>query len=130
MCVFLTLRLNKAQVKKQYDTQGIDDSFVGPVYVQSAFTHPDWPIITGEQPNYISLLKWGLIPNWVRDETQAMKIRNSTVNARIETILEKPSFRQPARSQRCLVLADGFFESTHRSMLVGVQLRRFQCLKI
>ncbi len=110
MCVFLTLRMNKAQVKKQYDTKGVDDSYFGPVYVQSAFTYPAWPVITSNQPDHISMLKWGLIPHWVRDETTALKIRNSTVNARIETVHEKQSFRMPVRSRRCLVLVDGFFE--------------------
>ena len=110
MCVFLTLRLNKAQVKKQYDTRGIDDSFFGPVYVQSAFSYKAWPVITSEKTDRVSMLNWGLIPRWVKDESTAGKIRSSTINARIETIHEKPSFRQAAKSQRCLVLADGFFE--------------------
>ena len=110
MCVFLTLRLNKAQIKKQYDSRGVDDNYFGPVYVQSAFSHSLWPVITQEQPDYISTYNWGLIPHWIKDEPSAYKIRSSTVNAMMETIEEKPSFRKGIRYQRCVIPADGFFE--------------------
>ena len=110
MCVFLTLRLNKAQVKKQYDTLGVDNLFFGPYYVQSAFSFSKWPVISSKNPEYVSMMNWGLIPHWVKDEEAAKKIRASTVNARIETIGEKPSFRKAVKSSRCLVLTDGFYE--------------------
>jgi len=51
-------------------------------------------------------LRWGLIPSWAKDT----KIGNRLINARAETISELPSFRDPFRSRRCLILADGFFE--------------------
>ncbi len=54
----------------------------------------------------ISFLRWGLIPSWAKDESIGMK----TINARAETISEKPSFRDSFRSKRCLVPADGFIE--------------------
>lgn len=110
MCVFLTLRLNKAQIKKQYDMRGVDDDFFWPVYVQSAFEFPNWPVIASDRPDHVSMMTWGLIPHWVKDEAAALKLRASTVNARIETASEKPSFRKAMNSSRCLVLADGFFE--------------------
>jgi putative SOS response-associated peptidase YedK len=50
-------------------------------------------------------LHWGLLPHWAKDK----EIRKNTLNARIETIAEKPSFRQVVH-QRCLVLVDGFYE--------------------
>jgi putative SOS response-associated peptidase YedK len=52
------------------------------------------------------LLRWGLIPSWAKDPA----IGNRTINARAETVAEKPAFRAAFRRRRCLVLADGFFE--------------------
>ena len=63
------------------------------------------PIITDEQPAVITHYNWGLIPSWSKDE----EIKKLTLNARIETITEKPSFRNVV-NQRCLVIANGFYE--------------------
>jgi putative SOS response-associated peptidase YedK len=52
------------------------------------------------------LLKWGLIPSWAKDPS----IGNTMINARAETVAEKPSFRKAFQHQRCLVIADGFYE--------------------
>ncbi len=49
---------------------------------------------------------WGLIPTWAKDP----KIGHKLINARAETIFEKPSFRTAAKKRRCLVIADGFYE--------------------
>lgn len=51
-------------------------------------------------------LNWGLIPSWAKDASIASKL----INARSETISEKPSFREAFKRRRCLVIADGFFE--------------------
>lgn len=50
--------------------------------------------------------QWGLIPAWAKDPA----IGNKMINARAETISEKPSFRQAFRKRRCLIVADGFYE--------------------
>jgi putative SOS response-associated peptidase YedK len=52
------------------------------------------------------LLRWGLIPSWADDPG----IGNRLINARSETVAEKPSFRSAFKRQRCLVLADGYYE--------------------
>jgi putative SOS response-associated peptidase YedK len=51
-------------------------------------------------------LKWGLVPSWAED----VRIGYKMINARGETIAEKPSFREAFRRRRCLIPADGFFE--------------------
>lgn len=52
------------------------------------------------------MMRWGLIPFWAKD----MAIGNTMINARAETVSEKPSFRQAFAKRRCLIPADGFFE--------------------
>lgn len=61
------------------------------------------PVVT-EVDDEVRLLEWGLIPSWADDPG------DGHINARAETVEEKPSFRDAVRSRRCLVLADGFYE--------------------
>ena len=64
------------------------------------------PIVTNAAPGQIQLVKWGLVPSWSKDPAGGPK----PINARAETLAEKPSFRQLLARRRCLVLADSFFE--------------------
>ncbi len=64
------------------------------------------PIITNAAPGQIQLLRWGLVPAWSRDPAGGPK----PINARAETLADKPSFRMLLARRRCLVLADGFYE--------------------
>jgi putative SOS response-associated peptidase YedK len=57
-------------------------------------------------PRELALLYWGLIPSWSKDA----KIASSLINARCETLAEKPAFRTALSRRRCLILADGFYE--------------------
>ena len=67
-------------------------------------------IRAGNSDLEIAELRWGLIPHWAKDP----KIGVQCINARAETVSEKPAFRDPFRQRRCLVLADSFFEwQTH-----------------
>ena len=59
-----------------------------------------------ETERILSQLKWGLIPSWAKDPD----IGNRMINARAETITEKPSFREAFRSRRCIISASGFYE--------------------
>ncbi len=54
----------------------------------------------------LRVLRWGLIPSWAKDPT----IGNRMINARMETVAEKPAFRRAFSSRRCLLPADGYFE--------------------
>ena len=63
-------------------------------------------IALGEDGVELRDARWGLIPFWAKDE----KIGSSLINARFETVATKPAFRNAYKKQRCLVLADGFYE--------------------
>ena len=88
-----------------YEKESLDRTY----YVNS-FSLPKMPVITNTDPNHFQFFYWGLIPFWVKNIVDAEKIRNQTMNARAETLFEKPSFRASIKSKRCLIPADGFFE--------------------
>ncbi|MFY0759416.1 SOS response-associated peptidase [Metabacillus dongyingensis] len=69
-------------------------------------SHEVLSVINDGTQNRMGLLKWGLIPPFAKDE----KFGYKTINARAETLADKPSFRHAFRNKRCLVLADSFFE--------------------
>ncbi|TSE07931.1 SOS response-associated peptidase [Aquimarina algiphila] len=84
-----------------------------PLYHSSGFKHPQILIYTDESPNVPIVSTWGLVPHWVKDQEQKKKLWNNTLNARGETIFEKPSFRDSAKDKRCLIYIDGFYEHHH-----------------
>lgn len=63
-------------------------------------------VITNDKPDTLQYLTWGLVPHWSNDGHNTGKL----INARMEGIETKPSFRVPLRQRRCLVLADSFYE--------------------
>ena len=104
MCFNTKLSKSKQEITKHFNIEpdGWKDIQFTPGNF-NAFTHPQTPIIC--QPNCIETAEWGLIPTWVKDKT----IQASTLNARIETLAEKPSFKNSINN-RCLIIADGFYE--------------------
>ena len=67
-------------------------------------TPPD--TVMDPEMGQVEFFHWGLIPSWAKDP----KIGNRMINARSETLAEKPSFRSAYRRRRCLILADGYYE--------------------
>jgi putative SOS response-associated peptidase YedK len=63
-------------------------------------------VVINDGSNRLQLVRWGLIPSWADDET----IGNRTINARAETLAQKPAFRTALRKRRCMIPADGFYE--------------------
>ena len=64
------------------------------------------PVVPNNGENSVEFFQWGLVPSWAKDP----KIGNRMINARSETLAEKPSFRTPYKRRRCLILSDGFYE--------------------
>lgn len=85
----------------EFDGSGFDNS---PRYnvapTQSVLT------VTHREERQAEQMRWGLIPSWAKDAS----IGNRMINARGETVAQKPSFRNALQRRRCLVLADGFYE--------------------
>jgi putative SOS response-associated peptidase YedK len=72
---------------------------------------------TGEGHRELRAVRWGLVPSWAKDAS----IGNRMLNARVESLTEKPAFRTAARSRRCLVPADGWYEWAKRLDSPGKQ---------
>ena len=64
------------------------------------------PVIVSEDSNLLKLMRWGLVPSWAKETSTGYKM----INARAETLPEKPTFKKSLQRRRCLVVADGFFE--------------------
>jgi putative SOS response-associated peptidase YedK len=64
------------------------------------------PVLVSAQERRVVQMRWGLVPSWAKDPA----IGSRMINARSETLEEKPSFRNAFKARRCLILADGFYE--------------------
>jgi putative SOS response-associated peptidase YedK len=85
-----------------------------PLHHASGFTHPELLIYTDRSPYFPEVATWGLVPHWTKDTKQQKKLWNATLNARGETLFEKPAFRDAAQHQRCIIYVDGFYEHHHQ----------------
>lgn len=103
MCGRFTLTLEASVLQQELDLGEIPGEWI-PRY-NIAPTQPVLAIRDKNSRN-VEWLRWGLIPSWARDE----KIGNQMINARAETVDQKPSFRNAFKTRRCLILSDGFFE--------------------
>lgn len=105
MCYQTRLIKKKEALKKRFNIAVSDMDGFNPSEVLKAFDFPKTPIITNKNPEKAQLFNWGLIPSWSTDNA----IRSYTLNARIETLSEKKSFKDVIEN-RCLIIADGFYE--------------------
>ncbi len=94
-----------------------------PMFHVVGFKHPMLPCYVRQGIRQIQLLRWGLIPPWVKDPVEAAQWGPRTLNARCETLFEKPAFRAAAR-HRCLVLVDAFFDHQHQGRVTTPYLIR------
>ena len=107
MCGRYTFITPAPKVEQRFDAQFTD---AAPTTYNAAPSQR-LPVITNAAPHQIQLLSWGLVPSWSRDPTgHGPASGPKPINARAETLAEKPSFRQLLDRRRCLVLADSFYE--------------------
>jgi putative SOS response-associated peptidase YedK len=69
-------------------------------------SQPVFGVYAQGQTRIVDVFTWGLVPVWAKDPS----IGERMINARAETVAEKPSFRGPFKNSRCLIIADGFYE--------------------
>ncbi len=103
MCGRYSLKADIAQLAMRFEFAA-DEAIHEPAYniapMQQVLT------VTNDGELRAEYMRWGLIPFWAKDA----KIGYRMINARGETVAEKPSFRIALRKRRCLILADGFYE--------------------
>ncbi len=132
MCFNISIAKTASQIASFY---GINPEGIPPLpeyYHVSGFSYPDIPVLCNHetQQTYfrpvndsaeavsgcrVELMRWGLIPSWIKSEKDAHKITGKTLNARSETLSRLPSFRDSYKTKRCVVICDGFFEPHHRN---------------
>lgn len=81
-----------------------------PYFHVSGFVHPVLPLVVNDHPKQLTMASWGLVPRWIATADDAVSYARNTLNARSETIFEKPSYRSAIRSRRALLPVDGFVE--------------------
>ncbi len=121
MCFATSAVLKASMVKKEFDAAFLHVDFEDKIVAQNddeelrmyhinGFNFGKIPVITNQQQHLVQGYHWGLIPTWVKDEQSAIDLRKMTLNAKSESIFEKPSFRDAAKTNRCVVLVSGFYE--------------------
>ena len=103
MCGRFTLRLPPQELQSFFDLVRVDD------YKPRYNIAPTQDIVAIRQTaegRVGSMMHWGLIPHWAKDRKMAARM----INARGETVSQKPSFREPFKRKRCIIPADGFYE--------------------
>ena len=111
MCYHNSLTATAEALEKRFSAKFLVGTALAPVHHASGFDFPTWPVLTAQSPDMFQLFDWGLVPHWAKNQAEAQEMRLKTLNARIETLAEKPSFKYALQnSQRCVVPSTGFFE--------------------
>ena len=104
MCGRFTLTADPAELQAAFPEFSFPEAAFRPRFNIA----PSQPlaVIANTGENRLDFFSWGLVPSWAKDPA----IGNRMINARAETLAEKPSFRNAYKRRRCLILADGFYE--------------------
>lgn len=103
MCGRFTLRTPKERIKEEFQLQ--EEPPIEARY-NVAPTQSILAVREVSDEREAVLLKWGLIPSWAKDDSMSARL----INARSETVAEKPAFREAFKRSRCVIPADGFYE--------------------
>ncbi|HLE25330.1 MAG TPA: SOS response-associated peptidase [Thermodesulfobacteriota bacterium] len=109
MCGRMTLTTDKDDIQSRWgfiDPSGVLDLIKPRFNISPSQNSPT--VIVNQDNRELKMMRWGLIPFWAKEASIGYKM----INAKAETVHEKPSFRKSFKDKRCLVLADGFYEWT------------------
>ena len=105
MCGRFSLTATSEEVAQHFDLAAVPD--LSPHYnIAPTQTVATVVVSKDQSKRQFQPMRWGLIPSWASDS----KIGNRLINARVETVTEKPSFRNSVKQKRCLIIADGYYE--------------------
>ena len=107
MCGRITLTTDKDDIQSRWgfiDPSGVLDLIKPRFNISPSQNSPT--VIVNQDNRELRMMRWGLVPFWAKDISIGYKM----INAKSETLNEKPSFRKSFKDKRCLVLADGFYE--------------------
>lgn len=104
MCGRTSLAAKVGPLSNRFNATPADGVSIKPRY--NIAPRDDLVAITNDEPTEMDNLQWGLLPHWANDPEDVPR----PINARSETVSEKPMFRDALEKRRCLILADGFYE--------------------
>ncbi len=105
MCGRFQLSVKGKHISERFNVEVFDEMYK-PCY--NCAPSQDLPVITNAERTKLNFYRWGLIPFWAKDPRIGFKL----INARAESLAEKPAFRQAFKERRCLIPANGFYEWT------------------
>jgi putative SOS response-associated peptidase YedK len=105
MCFHTKQTKSIQELEQRFKAKFVSESDLIRSETINGFSFPKTPVIINQQPDLIQGLNWGLIPFWAKNKD----IKSYTLNAKVETLTEKPSFKNSI-NKRCLVIVDGFYE--------------------
>jgi putative SOS response-associated peptidase YedK len=105
MCGRFTNRAKPEQIKKEFKVGTKNPNLFQPRYNIAPSQMID-VVFEPKNERILSKLKWGLVPSWSKDAATSKGL----INARAETLTEKPSFREASKSRRCIIPTSGFYE--------------------
>jgi len=107
MCGRFALSTNTETLKKRYNNPQMEIELFPNNNISPGMMIP---VVIDSNGIQIEQMKWGLVPSWAKDPKVGMRL----INARAETVAEKPAFRKLFATRRCLIPATGFYEWEHK----------------
>lgn len=118
MCFSYAINFSPNSLKTKFGIEHVSLPKQG--FFFNGFEHPNLPVLfvpQNEKDYKVENFTWGLIPGWVNDAEKAKELQKNSLNARSETVFEKPMFHKAWEQNPCVILASGFFEWEHQNQL-------------